>query len=87
MEKKKIAVLFGGHSSEYPVSLQSATAVLSNLDTGKYDIIPIGITRAGDWFRYYGSYDRILNNTGAKIQTASFPLLFCKPQHRRNYRI
>jgi D-alanine---D-serine ligase len=73
MEKKKIAVLFGGHSSEYPVSLQSATAVLSNLDIEKYDVIPIGITRDGDWFRYYGSYDKILNNTWSEDTDSLVP--------------
>ena len=42
MKKKKIAVLFGGHSSEYGVSLQSAYAVMTHMDRDKYDIIPIG---------------------------------------------
>lgn len=45
MNNKKIAVIFGGNSTEYDVSLQSAFAVLENLNTEKYDIIPIGITR------------------------------------------
>lgn len=44
MNNKKIAVIFGGNSTEYDVSLQSAFAVLENLNTEKYDIIPIGIT-------------------------------------------
>ncbi|MFZ2539053.1 MAG: D-alanine--D-serine ligase VanG [Oscillospiraceae bacterium] len=63
MNKKKIAVIFGGHSTEYAVSLQSAYAVVSNLNTEKYDIIPIGISRSGDWFRYYGIYEKIQNDT------------------------
>ncbi|HCQ5977927.1 TPA: D-alanine--(R)-lactate ligase, partial [Clostridioides difficile] len=41
MNNKKIAVIFGGNSTEYDVSLQSAFAVLENLNTEKYDIIPI----------------------------------------------
>ncbi|MEG3029575.1 MAG: D-alanine--D-serine ligase VanG [Oscillospiraceae bacterium] len=65
MEKKKIAVIFGGYSTEYDISLQSAYAVLSNLDSNKYEIIPLGITRDGDWFRYYGSYENILRDTWA----------------------
>ncbi|HBG2301454.1 TPA: D-alanine--(R)-lactate ligase, partial [Clostridioides difficile] len=48
MNNKKIAVIFGGNSTEYDVSLQSAFAVLENLNTEKYDIIPIGITREGN---------------------------------------
>ena len=31
-EKKRVAVLFGGHSSEYGVSLQSAASVLEEID-------------------------------------------------------
>lgn len=63
MKKKQIAVLFGGCSSEYPVSLQSAYGVLSHLDLKKYSIIPIGITRDGSWFSYYGDTQNILNDT------------------------
>ncbi len=59
MKRYKIAVIFGGNSTEYPVSLQSASAILENLDQEKYEIIPIGITRQGDWYRYYGTFDGI----------------------------
>lgn len=59
MRKKKIAVIFGGDSPEYEVSLQSATAVLENMDGGKFDIFPIGITRTGDWYYYTGAYGNI----------------------------
>lgn len=51
MENKlKVGVIFGGRSGEHEVSLVSATSVINNLDTGKYDIIPIGISRGGSWF-------------------------------------
>lgn len=63
MQKKTIAVIFGGNSTEYEVSLQSVHSVLENLDGEKYDIIPIGITREGEWYRYRGSYNNIPNNT------------------------
>lgn len=36
MNKKKIAVIFGGRSPEYPVSLESAAAVLQNLDLDRF---------------------------------------------------
>lgn len=62
MKKKRIAVIFGGNSTEYEVSLQSAFSVLENLSTEKYYIIPIGITRNGDWYRYNGDYNNIPNN-------------------------
>lgn len=63
MSKIVVAVIFGGNSTEYEVSLQSAFSVLDNLDPEKFEIIPIGITRDGDWYRYYGSYERLPDNT------------------------
>lgn len=63
MSKKRIAVIFGGNSTEYEVSLQSASAVFENINTDKYDIVPIGISRSGDWYHYTGEKERISNNT------------------------
>ncbi len=63
MNRKKIAIVFGGFSSEYPVSLQSAYAVLTHIDCKKYEAIPIGISKMGDWFRYNGEYEQIKNDT------------------------
>ena len=48
-EKIRIAVLFGGRSGEHAVSLMSAQSVLAALDPDRYDILPIGISRAGEW--------------------------------------
>ena len=59
MKKKTIAVLFGGCSTEYPVSLQSAHAVITHLDKAKYDLVLLGITRDGRWFLYTGPYDAL----------------------------
>lgn len=63
MQTKRIAVIFGGNSTEYEVSLQSASAVFENINTNKFDIIPIGITRSGEWYHYRGEKEKILNNT------------------------
>ena len=52
MQKKKIAVIFGGNSTEYEVSLHSAFSVSENINKEKIDIVPIGITRNGDWYHY-----------------------------------
>lgn len=59
--KKKVAVLFGGQSTEHEVSRASATSVLKNIDQTKYDIYPIGITKDGLWFEYTGELDNIEN--------------------------
>jgi len=57
--KKTVAVLFGGQSFEHEVSRVSAQSVIENLDTEKYNIIPIGITKEGNWIRYTGEYSNI----------------------------
>lgn len=61
--KKNLAVIFGGCSSEYPVSLKSAYAVMTHIDNSRYDIIPVGITRSGQWFRYSGPLEAIADDT------------------------
>ncbi|MGI6007901.1 MAG: D-alanine--D-serine ligase VanG [Ruminococcus sp.] len=49
-EPKNVGVLFGGCSTEYEISLQSAAAVISHLDTGKYMPVPIALDRqTGAW--------------------------------------
>ena len=56
---KTICILFGGRSSEYDVSLSSAYAILSNIDRSTYNLLCIGITRDGRWFRYDGALEDI----------------------------
>ena len=63
MKKMTIAVLFGGCSTEYPVSLQSAHAVITHLDRAKYDLVLLGITRDGRWLHYDGPVDHIPADT------------------------
>lgn len=60
---KRIAVLFGGCSSEYEVSLQSAYSVITNIDRTKYTPVLIGINRKGNWFLFEGKEDTIVNDT------------------------
>ena len=48
-DKIRVGVLFGGQSGEHEVSLVSARAVIDALDTSKYDVVPIGITKQGRW--------------------------------------
>ena len=55
MTKKIIGILFGGCSSEYEVSLQSAAAVIWAADPARFTLIPVGITRQGQWYRFYGT--------------------------------
>ena len=61
--RKKIAVIFGGCSPEYSVSLQSAYAVISHMDTEVYTPVLIGISQSGDWFLYEGDIEKIVSDT------------------------
>lgn len=63
MKKKTVAVIFGGCSTEYDVSRDSACSVIGGLDPGKYDVVTLGITRRGEWLRYGGGLERIKNDT------------------------
>lgn len=74
-EKKKIAVLFGGCSSEYEISLQSAYAIMEQIDSSRYELIPIGITKAGEWYFYGGELKNIINDQWF-LQDDCIPILF-----------
>jgi D-alanine-D-alanine ligase len=45
----RVAVVYGGRSSEHGVSVLSAASVFAALDPERYDVVPIGITPAGAW--------------------------------------
>ncbi len=63
---KKIAILFGGCSSEYQVSLQSAYGVIKNIDRSKYEPILIGINKQGQWYLFEGNEATIPEDTWEK---------------------
>ena len=56
--KKKVALLFGGQSSEHEVSCVSGATVARNIDREKYDLLLIGITKEGRWL-HVDSTDQI----------------------------
>lgn len=47
--RPRVAVVFGGRSSEHPVSCATAASVMAAIDSTKWDVVPIGITREGQW--------------------------------------
>jgi D-alanine-D-alanine ligase len=47
--KLRVAVVFGGRSTEHAVSCLSAGSVLSHLDRDRFDVLPVGITPDGAW--------------------------------------
>lgn len=48
-QRLRIGVLFGGRSAEHDVSLRSAMTIIGALDPERFDVVPIGITRTGQW--------------------------------------
>lgn len=76
MKRKKIAVIFGGCSSEYDVSLQSAYSVLKNINCNKFEVIPMGITKKGEWFHYTGDYENIPVNKWCSDSKNLYPVVF-----------
>ena len=55
----KLAVIFGGTSTEHDVSVVSGTSVIKNLNKEKYDIIPIYIDTDGTWYKYTKNINEI----------------------------
>jgi D-alanine-D-alanine ligase len=47
--KKKVALLFGGRSSEHSISCATAAGVMGAIDREKYELIPVGITQEGQF--------------------------------------
>ena len=48
-DRVRLVVLFGGRSAEHEVSCTSAADVLAAVDPERYDVVPVGITRDGEW--------------------------------------
>lgn len=81
MDKIKVAVLFGGCSEEYYVSIKSAIEIAANIDTEKYQPVFVGITKSGSWkicerpcveWEQYAKYPVVFspgrNNNGLMVQ-------------------
>jgi D-alanine-D-alanine ligase len=47
--KKRVAIVFGGRSTEHAISCVSAGSVLAAIDRSRYDVVPVGISHEGRW--------------------------------------
>lgn len=63
MNKQTLCVVFGGKSPEHDISRRSVTSVLENLDKSKYDILMLGITKAGEWYLFDGDVSKIIDGS------------------------
>ena len=48
-KKLRIGIIFGGRSGEHEVSVRSARSVIESIDKSKYEVVPIAITKEGNW--------------------------------------
>ena len=85
MTQKNLVVLFGGCSPEYPVSLESAGSVLEYVDHSRYRVLPVGITREGDWYYYAGDLSRIKDDTWQEDGTNCHAIAFSQNRSRRGF--
>ncbi len=79
MSKKiRVAVIFGGRSSEHSISCISAGSVLRALDRNLYDVVPIGITKSGKWVLEADNADRLAIQNGVfpEVDSANPAVLF-----------
>ncbi|MEE1571599.1 MAG: hypothetical protein V1247_08420, partial [Acidimicrobiales bacterium] len=49
-QRRCLVLLFGGQSAEHEVSCISARHVLEAIDRSRFEVLPVGISREGDWF-------------------------------------
>lgn len=82
--KKRIAVLFGGCSSEYEVSLQSAYAVIGQIDRERYEVYTVGISREGSWYLYEGETERIPEDRWQR-EEACYPAALCMERRKHAF--
>jgi D-alanine-D-alanine ligase len=65
--KPRIAVVFGGRSSEHAVSCATAGSVLAAIDPQRYDVVPVGITHDGRWVLESDDPDRLAITSAEKL--------------------
>jgi D-alanine-D-alanine ligase len=63
-DKPRVAVVFGGRSSEHAVSCATAASVLAVIDRDAYDVVPIGISKDGRWVLESGDPERLVLTAG-----------------------
>lgn len=75
MSKLRVGVIFGGRSGEHEVSLRSAHSIIQALDKNKYEAIPIGITKSGNWLTANAALGLIPEAIMSNPQTESVALV------------
>src|SRR3989344_330842 len=79
--KIRVGILFGGKSAEHEISLQSARNVVNALDRKKYEVVLIGINKAGAWLapRVSERYLALASNKPTKVPEKSREVVMMAP--------
>lgn len=82
--KTTVALLFGGRSGEHGISCVTAGGVLAAIDSARYDVIPIGITRGGRYVLVSGDPDdwRIVDGEAPEVPADGDEVLLPAGAHR-----
>jgi D-alanine-D-alanine ligase len=76
MKKKlRVGVLFGGRSGEHEVSLRSAASILKAIDPKKYEVVPIGISKQGQWLSAGGAQALLEGETAVQESDAGVTII------------
>ncbi len=73
--KVRVGIVFGGQSGEHEVSLTSAKGIMNAIDKNRYDVIPIGITKEGQWLTGENIHQQLLD------AAAGHPVIEAEFQH------
>lgn len=82
MSRIRVAVIFGGMSNEHDISLISATHVIKNIPSDKFEAIPIGITKKGHWLYFPGDISMITNGEWDEYPDCTPCILSPDPIHK-----
>ncbi|UGY08134.1 D-alanine--D-alanine ligase family protein [Phyllobacterium pellucidum] len=67
MSRTRVAILFGGRSSEHDVSVMSARNVFEAIDPEVYETVLVAVTRQGEWLLVDGGFPQSVPGDGTKI--------------------
>ena len=82
MARLKAAVIFGGTSREYKLSLASAAEVIRAIPKDKYEVICIGITKKGRWLYFPGDPEEIAAGEWELNPDCTSAIISPDPLHR-----
>jgi D-alanine-D-alanine ligase len=74
--KARVAVVFGGRSTEHSISCLSAGTVISSLEAAGHEVVPVGVTRAGSWVLAGPDQAYAIHGTQLPEVTGGIPIHF-----------